>query len=205
MRIHSDSFANGALIPAEFAGGHAHGFAPDRNPHLAWDQVPEGTRSFALLCVDPDVPTVPDTTNRDDMEVPVEQPRADFFHWVMVDIPAEVREIPAGSCSDGFVAKGKRNPSGPAGSRQGLNDYTGYFAGNADLDGQYFGYDGPYPPYNDLRLHHYHFRLYALDLETLPLKPGFTGKDVRAAIEGHVLAQAEWVGTYTLNGKVLAG
>jgi phosphatidylethanolamine-binding protein (PEBP) family uncharacterized protein len=56
-----------------------------------------------------------------------------------------------------------------------------------------------------LRLHHYHFRLYALDVETLPLEAGFTGKALQAAIQGHVLAQAEWVGTYTLNGKILAG
>jgi len=205
MRIHSDSFDNGALIPAEFAGGHAHGFAPDRNPHLAWSEVPEGTRSFALLCVDPDVPTVPETTNRDDMQVPIEQPRTDFFHWVMVDIPAEVRDLASGSCSDGFVARGKRDPKGPAGARQGLNGYTGHFADNAELAGEYFGYDGPYPPYNDLRLHHYHFRLYALDVDTLPVSGQFQGQDVEQAIQGHILAQAEWVGTYTLNPKVLAG
>lgn len=205
MRIHSDSFANGALIPAEFAGGHANGFAPNRNPHLAWSEVPDGTRSFALVCVDPDVPTVPETTNRDDMEVPADQPRTDFFHWAMVDIPAQVRALAAGGCSDGFTAKGKRAPKGPAGARQGLNDYTGYFAGNAELAGQYFGYDGPYPPYNDLRMHHYHFRLYALDVDSLPVKAGFTAQDALAAAQGHVLAQADWVGTYTLNPKVAAG
>ncbi|SEM15671.1 hypothetical protein SAMN05428989_3224 [Pseudoxanthomonas sp. GM95] len=205
MRIHSDSFANGAPIPVAFAGGDAQGFAPNRNPQLAWREVPDGTHSFALLCVDPDVPTVAETTNRDDMEVPVDQPRADFFHWVMIDLPADLRELAEGSCSDGFVAKGKRDPAGPAGARQGLNDYTGYFAGHADLGGEYFGYDGPYPPYNDLRLHHYHFRLYALNVATLPLEAGFNGQDVQAAIEGHVLAQAEWIGTYSLNAKVLAG
>ncbi len=205
MRIHSDSFDNGGPIPAEFAGGHAHGFAPDRNPHLAWSEVPEGTRSFVLLCVDPDVPTVPETTNRDDMEVPVDQPRTDFFHWVMVDIPADVRTLASGSCSDGFVTGGKRYPKGPTGARQGLNDYTGYFAGHAELAGEYFGYDGPYPPYNDLRLHHYQFRLYALDVDTLPVGARFHAQDVEQAIRGHVLAQAEWVGTYTLNGKLLAG
>lgn len=204
MRIHSDSFANGAPIPAEFAGGDAKGFAPDRNPHLAWEQAPAGTRSFALLVVDPDVPTVPETTNRDDMEVPADQPRQDFYHWVMVDIPAQVQALAAGSCADGFVAGGKRTPEGPSGARQGLNDYTGYFEGNAQLAGQYFGYDGPYPPYNDARLHHYHFRLYALDLERVPVEGAFTGQDVLKAIEGHVLGQAEWVGTYTLNPK-LAG
>lgn len=202
MRIHSDSFKHGAPIPVEFAGGDASGFAPDRNPHLAWDQVPAGTRSFVLVCVDPDVPTVAETTNRDDMEVPADQPRCDFFHWVMVDLPADLRQIDAGSCSDGFVAKGKSSPPGPPGARQGLNSYTGYFAGNADLGGEYFGYDGPYPPYNDALLHHYHFRLFALDVEQLAVSGAFTGEEVLAAIEGHVLDQAEWMGTYTLNPRL---
>ena len=34
-----------------------------------------------------------------------------------------------------------------------MNDYTGWFAGNADMGGDYYGYDGPYPPFNDLRTH----------------------------------------------------
>ncbi len=73
----------------------------------------------------------------------------------MADIPATVQEIAAGSCSDGFVVKGKPAPAGPAGSRQGLNDFTGWFAGNPDMAGDYLGYDGPYPPFNDERMHRY--------------------------------------------------
>jgi Raf kinase inhibitor-like YbhB/YbcL family protein len=204
MRLTSQSIANGQPIAADFAAGTPQGFAPNRNPQLAWSEVPEGTRSFALLCIDPDVPTVPETVNRDDVDVPVEQPRTEFVHWVMADIPAALREIAAGSCSDGFVAKGKQQPAGPAGARQGVNSYTGWFAGNPDMAGDYLGYDGPYPPFNDLRLHRYFFRLFALDVATLPLPARFEAADVLRAIQGHVLAEAAIHGTYTLNPK-LAG
>ena len=169
MRLWSDSFENARPIPAEFAMGQPDGFAPNRNPHLAWSDVPDGTRSFALLCIDPDAPTVPETVGRDDVQIPVEQPRAHFIHWAMADIGPDVRTIAAGSCSDGVTARGKRQPAGPAGARQGLNDYTGWFAGDAQMGGDYSGYDGPYPPFNDLRVHRYFFRLFALDVAALDL------------------------------------
>jgi Raf kinase inhibitor-like YbhB/YbcL family protein len=199
MRIHSDSFENGKPIPAEFAMGQPDGFGGNRNPHLAWEDIPEGTRSFALLCIDPDAPTVPETVGRDDLQIPVEQPRGDFVHWAMVDISAEVRLIEAGSCSDGVTPRGKRNPPGPLGARQGLNGYTGWFAGDADMGGDYFGYDGPYPPFNDLRTHRYFFRLFALDVEKLDVSERFTAADVLHAMHGHVLGEALVHGTYSLN------
>lgn len=202
MHLWSDSFENTKPIPAEFAMGQPDGFAANRNPHLAWDGVPDGTRSFALLCIDPDAPTVPETVGRDDLQIPVEQPRAHFIHWAMVDIAADVREIAAGSCSDGITAKGKQQPAGPAGARQGLNDYTGWFAGDAQMGGDYYGYDGPYPPFNDLRTHRYFFRLFALDVATLDLPQRFTAGDVERAMQGHVLGEALVHGTYTLNATV---
>ena len=203
MKLGSQSFQNGQPIAAEFAAGDANGFAGNRNPQLAWSDVPAGTRSFALICVDPDVPTVAELVGRDDVSIPLDQPRADFVHWVMVDVPAELREIAAGSCSDGFTVHGKTQPAGPAGTRQGINDYTGWFAGNAQMSGTYYGYDGPYPPFNDERLHRYFFRLFALDVERLPVEGAFTAADVYRAMQGHVLAEAAVHGTYTLN-KALA-
>jgi len=143
MQIRSDSFDNGQPIPADYAAGTADGFGRNRNPHLAWADVPAGTLSFALLCVDPDVPTVAEMVGREDVEIPVEQPRTEFVHWVMADLPAEVREIAAGSCSEGVTVRGKRAPQGPAGSRQGLNDYTGWFANDPQMAGDWLGYDGP--------------------------------------------------------------
>ena len=73
-----------------------------------------------------------------------------------------------------------------------------------DMGGVYGSYDGPCPPWNDSIVHHYHFTVYALDVETLGLSGEFGGDDVRQAIEGHVLAQAEHVGTYSMNPAVPA-
>jgi Raf kinase inhibitor-like YbhB/YbcL family protein len=204
MRIHSSSFEPRGPIPAEFALGAPDGFGGNRNPQLGWDEVPEGTRSFALLCIDTDAPTDPSLAGKPGVQIPVAHPRGDFVHWAMADIPAGVREIAAGSCSDGVEKGGKRAPRGPEGSRQGLNDYTGWFAGDAELGGDYLGYDGPYPPPNDLRVHRYFFRLFALDVDRLDLPARFAAADVFRAMHGHVLAEAAVHGTYALNGEAAA-
>ena len=202
MHISSASFAHRGRIPAEFAMGTPDGFGGNRNPQLSWSDVPEGTQSFVLMCIDTDAPTDGSTVGRDDLQIPVEQPRADFVHWVMVDIPADVREIAAGACSDGVTAHGKQSPKGPAGSRQGLNGYTGWFAGDKDMGGDYFGYDGPYPPFNDLRLHRYFFRLFALRVPKLDLPEKFTAGDVFHALQPHEITEAAIYGTYSLNPQV---
>ena len=201
MRIHSDSFEHGKPIPARFAVGTPDGFGGNRNPHLAWDDVPEGTRSFALLCLDPDAPSDPSLAGKAGVEIPVEHPRGTFVHWAVVDLPADLRSIAEGSASDGVTRGGKRRPPGPSGARQGLNDYTGWFAGDADLAGDWFGYDGPYPPPNDLRTHRYFFRVFALDVETLDVPERFTAGNVLRAVQGHVLAEATTWGSYALHPK----
>ena len=200
MKITSSSFAHGAPIPEAFALGAPGGFGGNRNPQLAWSDVPGGMRSFALLCIDTDAPTDASLAGKEGVEIPVDHVRGDFVHWVMVDLPPGLREIAAGSCSDGVQKGGKRTPAGPEGARQGLNDYTGWFAGDAGLRGEYFGYDGPYPPPNDLRTHRYFFRLFALDVERLDVDGAFTAGDVFRAMHGHVLAEAGTYGTYSLHG-----
>ena len=84
------------------------------------------------------------------------------------------------------------------------SDYTGWFLGNADMGGDYYGYDGPYPPFNDLRMHRYFFRLFALDVEQLELPQRFTAADVLRAMHGHVLGEATVHGTYSLNVALTA-
>ena len=212
MKLWSDSWRNGERIPARFAAGKPDGqggatFSDNLNPHLAWGEVPTGTLSFALICHDFDVPSRGDDVNRTDREVPADLPRVDFFHWVLVDLPAAQDRIAEGAFSRGFTAHGKSGPAvtvpGCATARHGLNDYTGWFSGNPDMAGNYFGYDGPFPPFNDTLVHHYVFTLYALKAARAPVEGIFNGADARRAIQGHVLAEATHSGTYTLNRRLL--
>jgi Raf kinase inhibitor-like YbhB/YbcL family protein len=130
-------------------------------------------------------------------------PRVEFIHWVVVDLHAGLREIAEGEFCTGVAAGGKRGGVGPHGCRQGLNDFTGWFAADPDMGGQYHGYDGPAPPWNDSILHHYVFTLYAIDLYRVPVSGSFTAAEVRKAIDGHVLAEASIMGTYTQNPRLL--
>jgi phosphatidylethanolamine-binding protein (PEBP) family uncharacterized protein len=84
-----------------------------------------------------------------------------------------------------------------------VNDYTGWFAGDVDMEGVYGGYDGPCPPWNDTIIHHYTFKVFALDVEALILPEAYQGVDLLEAIKGHVLAEASWNGTYTINPEAV--
>ena len=209
MKFWSDSFKDGDNIPGEFAfcisDPAAHvAMSSNRNPHFAWSEVPAGTRSLALICHDRDVPSRGDDVNQEGRTVPADLPRVDFFHWVLIDLPPTMSAIAAGQYCDGITARGKSGPAieGDRPGRHGLNDYTGWFAADADMAGDYYGYDGPCPPWNDSLLHHYVFTLFALDIEKLPVEGKFTGQQVRDAMRGHVLAQAELTGIYTLNPQL---
>jgi Raf kinase inhibitor-like YbhB/YbcL family protein len=208
FKLWSDSFSDGAPIPGEFAfcviDAKTHvAMSANRNPHLAWSGVPAGTQSFALICHDYDVPSRGDDVNQEGRLVPPELPRVDFFHWVLIDIPAGISSIAAGSHSNGVTPRGKPGPDvkniAPGGMRHGINDYTGWFANDNDMAGDYYGYDGPCPPWNDSLVHHYVFSLFALDIARLPLQGKFTGAQARQAMQGHVLSHNELMGTYTLN------
>ncbi len=203
MKLTSQSFTDNATIPGEFAfcipaaAGHVC-LGRNLNPHLAWTSIPAGTRSFALICHDPDVPSKGDDVNQEGRVVPASLPRVDFFHWVLVDLPAALREIAAGSFSAAVTPGGKPGPQAPHG-RHGINDYTAWFAGDESMRGDYYGYDGPCPPWNDERVHRYVFTLYALDVECIALDGRFGGAEVRNALAGHVLAEAKLAGLYSLN------
>jgi Raf kinase inhibitor-like YbhB/YbcL family protein len=205
MKLWSDSFADGKAIPTANAFGkhdpktHVT-LADNKNPHLAWSDVPAGVKSLVLVCHDPDVPSRGDDVNKEGRTVPASLPRVDFVHWVLVDLDPGTGAIAEGEFSNGVTARGKKGPGGgPRGTRQGVNDYTGWFAGDADMKGTYFGYDGPCPPWNDSIVHHYHFTLYAIDVAKVAVEGDFRRDDVLRAIEGHILAQAKIVGTYHIN------
>ncbi|TJY59365.1 YbhB/YbcL family Raf kinase inhibitor-like protein [Sinimarinibacterium sp. CAU 1509] len=207
MQLTSNTFRPNGRIPGRcaFAVQAPHGhvrLAANRNPQLQWSGAPAGTRSFVLTCIDADAPTRPDDVNQEGRTVPAELPRAEFVHWLMVGIPPQITEIAEGACSEGVTAKGKTAPAGPEGTRQGVNDYTGWFAGDAAMGGTYLGYDGPCPPWNDERIHHYQFEILATDLDACPVGEAFTLADLRQALDGHVLARASLRGRYSLNPAI---
>lgn len=208
MQLEIEGFSDGDWIPEQFAFAaphpeqHMH-FAANRNPGLSWHDVPEKTASLVLLCYDDDVPARADDVNQPDRTIAKDFERTRFYHWTMVDLDADLDHIAEGSVSNGVTLKGKRNPPAPNHARQGLNDYTGFMAGNAEMGGRYFGYDGPCPPWNDERMHYYHFVLYATDLERCPVEGDFTGSEVEQAIKGHILSKAEVTGRYSLYPPLL--
>lgn len=95
-----------------------------------------------------------------------------WVHWVVFDLPAGTSELPEDRPKTQYL---------PGGAKQGLNDF------------RRLGYGGPCPPPG--KPHRYFFKLFALDKE-LELKPGATRDQVEAAMEGHVLAQTQLMGTY---------
>ncbi|GJQ21403.1 MAG: hypothetical protein HBSIN02_17580 [Bacteroidia bacterium] len=98
-------------------------------------------------------------------------PRRVWVHWVVFNIPASETELSENQLKTRIL---------PNGASQGVNT------------SRELGYEGPCPPSGT---HRYYFRLYALDAE-LPLQPGCTKEDVLKAMEGHVLEEAQLMGTY---------
>ncbi len=104
----------------------------------------------------------------DDPDAPV----GNWNHWTLWNLPAGARSLPEASSKDARL---------PNGTEQGRNDF------------RKTGYNGPCPPPG--KPHRYYFKLFALD-QNLNLKPGASKKELEAAIKGHILAQAEWMGRY---------
>ena len=206
MKLTSQSFEHLQTIPGEFAFAIQHpteriALSTNKNPQLSWVDIPTNTQSFALICHDSDVPSSGEDVNQAGKKISATLPRVDFYHWVLIDIPSEIYAIAAGSHSSSITAKGKASSSCPIG-KHGINDYTAWFAGDNDMGGDYYGYDGPCPPWNDEIKHHYHFTVYALDTAKLSLPERFTGQDALLEIKKHTLGQARITGIYTLNPAV---
>ncbi|MEJ0010274.1 MAG: YbhB/YbcL family Raf kinase inhibitor-like protein [Alphaproteobacteria bacterium] len=171
--------ANALCVPT--ANGKS-GPGQSLRPSIAWSPGPAGTKSYVVIVSDPDVPQ--DLTQADKPQtIPADAPRQTFYHWVQLAIPADVARI-----------GGSDETAQPKVGIGAINDVT---AANP------FGYGGPCPPWNDLRVHHYHFQVLALDVASLTLPKGATGKMVANVLPGHVLARGEVVGTYTTNAQLL--
>ncbi|MBY3032711.1 YbhB/YbcL family Raf kinase inhibitor-like protein [Rhizobium leguminosarum] len=175
----------------------------DVSPGVSWSAGPEGTMSYVLLLTDPDVPRDFSLINKPGTTIPADAPRISVFHWVLADIPAGTMSIGEGAESEGLVLGGKPVGVTPHGLR-GANVYTSFLATTDGMGGTYGGYDGPCPPVNDQRIHHYTLKVVALDVPTLGLSGPFTGEDVEKAMAGHMLARGETIATYSLNASLIA-
>ena len=161
MKISSSAFEDEGEIPPR------HAVCPDEaniSPALSWSNVPPGTGSLALVCVDAL------GTYGHEGGVPES---AVFVHWLIYNIPPTATSLPEGMPAEATLDDG---------TSQSRNDYGEV------------GYGGPCPPPGDTHL--YFFTLYALDTD-LNLPPEAERDALLQAMDGHILAQAELVGSYT--------
>ncbi|GAA1389750.1 YbhB/YbcL family Raf kinase inhibitor-like protein [Luteococcus peritonei] len=152
MEITSKAIKQGEEIALRYAEQGAGG--ENVSPDLSWSDVPEGTASFAITCFDPDAPT-----------------GSGWWHWVAVDIPADVTSLAEGGPL-------------PEGVREWVTDYG------------YEGYGGPCPPAGPA--HHYIFTVHALPEAKLPVPDEATSAQVRFTILANELASASVTGLFAL-------
>ena len=150
IEITSEAFANEARVPDEYTCKGAN-----LSPPLSFGVFPEGTKSVVVICDDPDAPS------------------GLFTHWILYNIPKEVKMIPKGV---------PKKPVLIDGSRHGTNSY-----GRME-------YNGPCCPAGTT--HHYHFEIYALDI-LLPLRAALTRKEIGKAMESHVLGKGTLTGLFS--------
>jgi Raf kinase inhibitor-like YbhB/YbcL family protein len=162
MRLTSNSFKDGDYLAQEHILSADYGFGcggGNRSPHLRWEGAPPDTKSFALTCFDPDAPT-----------------GSGFWHWVVVNIPSGVTELPAGA----------GNPTGgklPAGALEVRTDF-----GKP-------GYGGPCPPEGD-HPHRYLFTVHAVSMDRLPVTADTAAAVVGFYLHFNTLAKASLMGLY---------
>lgn len=195
LAVTVEGIAHNEAIPEEFAycipaqSGHTQQ-GGNISPAVSWSGAPAGTQSYAVIMVDPDVPAVFDDANKEGKVLPADMPRRNFYHWVLVDVPASLTTLGKGVEGAGGTAP---KPAGKV--VHGVRGINNFGANNG-------AYDGPCPPWNDERMHHYHIQVFALDVPSLTLSGNFGGEDAMKAMQGHILAQGEVVGLFTNNPKL---
>jgi Raf kinase inhibitor-like YbhB/YbcL family protein len=162
MQLTSANFADGDYLPADHILSASFGFGcsgGNMSPQLAWSGAPDGTQSFALTVFDPDAPT-----------------GSGFWHWLVVNIPASVSELPldAGNARSGLL---------PRGALQTRTDFG------------MPGFGGPCPPAGD-HPHRYIFTIYAVSMDKLPVMADTSAAVIGFMLHFNSLAKAELMGLY---------
>ena len=161
FKVTSNSFKDGDYLGMAHVGSADHGFGcagENKSPHLTWSGAPAGTKSFAVTCYDPDAPT-----------------GSGFWHWLVVNIPANVTELALGAGSKGGTL--------PAGSLQTRTDYG------------FAGYGGPCPPEGD-HPHRYLFTVFAVGVDSLPVKADTPAAQIGFNLHFNTLAKAAIMGLF---------
>ncbi|KAA8387975.1 kinase inhibitor [Acetobacter sp. DmW_136] len=158
----SPAFVNGDTLPQAqvYNGMGQHG--QNLSPALEWKDAPAGTKSFVVTVYDPDAPT-----------------GSGWWHWVVVNIPATITELPTGAGSAGDKL--------PKGALQVRTDFG------------VPGYGGAAPPPG--RVHRYVFTVYALDVPTLDVQADSSPALVGFMVNHHKLASASLTALYGSSGS----
>ena len=150
-----DYLSDNFVLSADFGFGCAGG---NKSPHLKWSGAPTGTRSFAVTCYDPDAPT-----------------GSGFWHWLVVNIPANVSELIEGAGSAGGRL--------PPGALQTRTDYGSP------------GYGGPCPPQGD-HPHRYLFTVFAVKTDNLEVTADTSAAVIGFKLHFNTLARTEIMGLF---------
>jgi Raf kinase inhibitor-like YbhB/YbcL family protein len=148
LTVTSSAFADSAMIPSKYTCD-----AENISPAISWSKGPDNTKTYALICDDPDAPSKV------------------WVHWVLFNIPASITSISENQPTDKTILSSAIN---------GNNDFGT------------LGYSGPCPPRG---IHHYCFKVYALDC-SVSLSAGATKDEVVSAMKDHILAEGQLTGRY---------
>jgi len=157
------------IIPVKYAnGGFGVEGGQNMSPPFTWKNAPEGTKSFALACIDPDVPLEWEWFPYKDQVKVGMLPGDCFVHWVVCDIPASVNSLTEGASPDKL----------PSGAKEIATSFDAFGLK---------GYGGMAPPQVH-KAHGYVFTVYALNVDALGLAPDSSYIDFINAMKGKVLA-----------------
>ncbi len=157
--LSSPDIPSGGSVPQHFEFDGFGCSGRNESPLLRWSGAPEGTKSFALNVYDPDAPT-----------------GSGFWHWYVIDLPAEVQELAANAGAAGGAGL-------PAGARQIRNDYGSYAWG------------GVCPPPGD-KPHRYIFTVHALGVERIDVPDDAPAALTGFMVNANTLAKASFTATY---------